>query len=67
MKWFGNRRRRHKMHPSKGASASVEELFAALAVVASVVESVSESGARSADECKMAEDAVATLLDFCGF
>ena len=55
------------MHPVKGASPSVEELFAALAVVASVVESVSESGARPADECKVAEDAVATLLDFCGF
>ena len=64
MMWL-NRRRRRRGCPVK--DYSVGELFKALAVVSSVVESVSESGVRPAGECKIAEDAVANLIDFFGF
>lgn len=48
-------------------AVSVGELFGALCVVASVVEAVSEACLRPADECRAAENAVASLMAFCGF
>lgn len=64
MVWLG--KNNHYGKHSNG-EVSVGELFGALAVVASVVESVSGSGVRSSNECEAAENAVSTLLDFFGF
>lgn len=64
MMWLG-KRRLQRAHRVK--DYTIGEVFRALAVVSSVVESVSESGARSVDECKVAEGAVAALLEFFDF